>query len=336
MTTRTVQPPQQDKAKAGSPQTPSSQTTSNPDKPSPKMTSVISGREIPKDLQGVSGLRAGFHIPNVNAIRLTITGQPGAGKSTLLNSNPHLLSLDPEQGGDTVADPQALRFTPPADTDPKVLDQAYLAFVDQVVARKLRGATDIRMICIDTIDELIGIFQHALCLRTDTQDIGDVGGGHGKGYFMVRDSIFGMLDKIHRAGMGWAIIAHTRTKTVTVGKEERQVSGLSISDSYKCAVFQKCEHMLFVEHGVEKVTGAEEVNIVKGRRLVKKGATSTVKVRKLKTRPGGLWQGGDTNDVKVRVPIKDEIILPKVGGWDCFTKAYEDAVADLTKETTNV
>lgn len=319
MTVGTVQQQQPDKVKAGSPQTPLSQ-----------MKSVISGREIPKDLAGVSGLRAGFHIPNVNAIRLTITGQPGAGKSTLLNSNPYLLSLDPEQGGDTVADPQALRFTPPPDTDPKVLDKAYLTFVDQVVARKLRGATDIQMICIDTIDELIGIFQTALCLRTDTQDIGDVGGGHGKGYFMVRDSIFGMLDKIHRAGMGWAIIAHTCTKTISINREEKQISGLSISDSYKRAVFQKCEHMLFVEHGVEKVTGKEEVKIVKGRRLVKKGATSTVRVRKLKTRPGGLWQGGDTNDVKVRVPIKDEIILPKVGGWDCFTKAYEDAVADLT------
>ena len=143
------------------------------------MKSVITQREIPKDLQGVSGLRSGFVIPDVQAIRLTITGQPGAGKSTLLNSNPYLLSLDPERGGDTAADPRAIRFTPPPATDPSVLDQAYLKFVDQIIARKLRGATDIQMIAIDTIDELIGIFQRALCIREKAQDVGDIGGGHG-------------------------------------------------------------------------------------------------------------------------------------------------------------
>lgn len=231
-------------------------------------------------------------------------------------------------------DPQALRFTPPPDTDPMVLDKAYLTFVDQVIARKLRGATDIRMICLDTIDEFIDIFLTALCLRKGVDDPIDLKDGSGNGYTIVRKSIFGMLDKIHRAGMGWAIIAHTRTKTIRIGGEERQVSGLNVSDSFKGAVFQKCEHMLFVEHGVETVTGEEEIKIVKGKKLVKKGQTMTVKVRKLKTRPGGLWQGGDTNDVKVRVPIKDEIVLPKVGGWDTFARAYEDAVKILTREKT--
>jgi hypothetical protein len=153
---------------------------------------------------------------------------------------------------------------------------------------------------------------------------------------MVRDAIFGMLDQVYRAGMGWAIIAHTALKTVKVGKEEKQVSGLAISDSYKRAVFQKCEHMLFVEHGVDQVKGKKEVKVIKGRKIEKPGKVTTQKVRKLKTRPGGLWQGGDTNDVKVRVPLADELILPKVGGWDLFTKAYEDACSTLTQEKPNV
>lgn len=299
------------------------------------MKSVISGREIPKDLQDVKGLRAGFVIPTVQQTRLVITGQPGAGKSTLLNSNPYLLSLDPERGGDTVADPRALRWTPPPNTDPKVLDKAYLEFADKIIARKLKGATDIRMITIDTIDEMILLFQKALCLREGLDDVGDVGGGHGKGYFMVRDSIFGMLDKVYRAGMGWAIIAHTATKTVTIGKEEKQVSGLAISSSYMRTVFQKCEHMMFVEHSISTVPGKEIVTVVKGNKFTKPGKTTVKKVRKLKTRPGGLWQGGDTNDIKVRVPLADEIILPKVGGWDLFAKAYEDAVKLLTEGDKN-
>ncbi|KKN58739.1 hypothetical protein LCGC14_0549170 [marine sediment metagenome] len=202
--------------------------------------------------------------------------------------------------------------------------------MDKIIARKLRGATDIQMIAIDTIDELISLFQHALCLRENAVDVGDIAGGHGKGYFIVRDSIFGMLDKIYRAGMGWALIAHTCIKTVKVGNDEKQVSGLAISSSYMRAVFQKCEHMLFVEHGIQTVKGPEETKIVGGKAIRKPGKMRTLRVRKLKTRPGGLWQGGDTNDVKVRVPFEEEYVLPKMGGWDFLNEAYQEAVARLT------
>lgn len=265
-----------------------------------------------------------------------VTGQPGSGKSTLLNSNRFLLSLDPERGGDTVADPNALRFTPPPNTDPAEVDRAYIDFVKKLIARKKAGADDIRMVAIDTVDELIGIFQKALCLQTGFEDIGDVGGGHGKGYAIVRERIFGMLDDLHRAGIGWAIVAHTATKTVKVGKEEKQISGLAVSDSYKRAIFQKCEHMIFIEKGVVTVQGKDEIKVVGGKKIKKPGVTKTEKVRKIKTSPGGLWQGGDTNDVKVRVPLPEELILPKVGGWDTFAKAYEEAVSLLTKEKKNV
>lgn len=301
------------------------------------MQSVISQREIPKDLQGILGVSTGFDIPNVEQTRLVITGQPGAGKSTLLNSNPHLLSLDPERGGRTVADPKAMRFTPPPNTDPAQLDKAYLAFVDKLVARKLKGSNDVQMVCVDTLDEMIGLFQKALCLREAIEgvvpEIGDVGGGHGKGYAIVRESIFGMLDRIYRAGMGWACIAHTIIKTVTVDGKEVQVSGLAMSQSYMSALFRKCEHMMFIEHGRQTVKLPDQVKTVGGKKRTVPGKSTSVKVRKLKTRPGGLWQGGSTNDVKVRVPLRDEYVLPKVGGWDLFTEAYVEACNLLTKTT---
>ncbi len=299
------------------------------------MQSVISKREIPKDLQGIPGMSTGFDIPDIQQTRLVITGQPGSGKSTLLNSNPHLLSLDPERGGRTVADPRALRFTPPPSTDPAQLDKAYLAFVDKLVARKLKGNNDVQMVCIDSLDELIGIFQRALCLRAASEgvvpEIGDIGGGHGKGYALVRESIFGMLDSIHRAGMGWACVAHTTIRTVTVDNKEVQVSGLAMSQSYMAALFRKCEHMMFIEKGVEVRRGKATEKVIAGKKRTTPGKVETVNVRKLKTRPGGLWQGGTTNDVKVRVPLKSEYVLPEVGGWDLLAKAYGEACDLLTK-----
>ena len=293
------------------------------------MESVISKREVPKDLQGITGLTTGFNPPDVQGSRFVITGQPGAGKSTLLNSNPYLLMLDPEQGGESVADPKALRFTPTSDTPPEELDMAYQDFINRIIARKRSGKDDVRMIGIDTLDELISIFQKALCLREKVPDVGDIGGGHGKGYFIVRDAIFGMLDRVHQAGMGWAIIVHTQTKTVVVNGTETQISSLGVSDSYKAAVFKKCSHMLFVEHGITTVKGKEEVRVVKGRRITKPGKSEHIKVRKLKTQPGGLWLGGTSNDIKVRVPLPPEMVLPEKGGWATLATAYDEAVTTL-------
>ena len=237
-----------------------------------------------------------------------------------------------------MADPRALRFTPPPNTDPAQLDKAYLDFVDKLVARKLKGSDDVRMVSIDSLDELIGIFQRALCLRATHEgvvpEIGDMGGGHGKGYALVRESIFGMLDSIHRAGMGWACVAHTTVRTVMVDGKEVQVSGLAMSPSYMSALFRKCEHMMFIEHGVEARRGKPTEKMVAGKKRTSLGQVETVKVRKLKTRPGGLWQGGSTNDVKVRVPLKTEYVLPEVGGWDLLAKAYGEA-CDLLTQGTN-
>jgi energy-coupling factor transporter ATP-binding protein EcfA2 len=297
--------------------------------------SVISGREIPKGLQGIQGLRSGFHIPDAQATRLVVTGMPGSGKSTFLNSNPQALILDPEQGGDTVADPQAIRFTPPTSVTPDELDRAYVDLVDRVVNQAIKSSRDIKMIVIDSLDEFIDIFLTALCLRKGVSDPIDLKDGSGNGYTIVRKDIFGMLDRIHRAGLGWALVAHTRCRIIRIGGEDRQQYGLAVSDSFKTATFQKCEHMLFVEHGIEQIEEPSKVRIIKGRRIESKSKTTTKQVRKLRTRPGGLWQGSETADVKVRVPLPNEIVLPASGGWDRFVAAYNDACATLTATKEN-
>lgn len=299
------------------------------------MRSVISGREIPKDLQGISGVSVGFDPPDILHSRIVTTGQPGSGKSTLLNSNKHLFMMDPERGGRTVADPQAMRFTPPPNTPPAELDKAYLAVADRLIARRVAGKDDIRMVGIDSMDKMIAIFQRALCLRAGCEDVGDYDGGHGKGYAVVRRDIFDMLDRLYQAGLGWAVIAHTSKTLVTVGKSEQLVTGLSMSRSYMAALFQECEHMLFVEHGIMSVPGKDTTSVVGGKRITKRGKPTSVPVRKLRARPGGLWMGGVTDDVKVRVPLPEEIVLPKVGGWYTLGAAYDEAVKTLVEEKQN-
>jgi hypothetical protein len=300
------------------------------------MQSVITGATIPKDLAGIDGLEVGFHPPTENECRLLISGSPGSGKSTFLNSNPNLLMVDVERGGRTVADPRAMRFSIPVTTDPAQADKAYLDFVDKIIARKIKGATDIKMVGFDSADELITLFQRALCLRENCQDVGDVGGGHGKGYAVVREAIANMLDRLHQAGLGWAIVAHTTTKTVTLNKEEIQVASLAVSDTYKSMLLRKCEHFLFVESGVELITPPPTIKTVKGRNIETVHAPEPKPCRYLKTAPGGIWRGAEAAELKVRVPLPERIKLPQLGGFETFSKAYNEAVSKLMEKRDNV
>lgn len=294
------------------------------------VTSVITGNKIAKDLQGIAGLETGFKPVPIHQARIVLTGQPGSGKSTLSNSDPSILVLDPEQGGKTVADPKATRFTPPPNTPLEELDLAYIKLVDRIIARKLKGKNDIKMICIDTIDKLIDLFQTSLCLREGSESVGDVGGGHGRGYAMVRESIWSMLDRIHRAGMGWILIAHSATKFVAMPDgSQRQTTGLAVSPSYVQAIWKDCEHMLFFEHGIQTVIPTPTIKIVRGKKTTKTHAPVHQPVRKLKTAPGGLWQGGNTNDVKVRVPLSPEIVIPELKGFATLTQDYDRAIETL-------
>jgi energy-coupling factor transporter ATP-binding protein EcfA2 len=301
-----------------------------------EMQSVITGAVIPKDLAGVDGLETGFCPPSANQSRLLITGSPGAGKSTLLNSNPKLLMIDVERGGKTVADPKAMRFSAPATTDPKVLDQAYLEFINRIVARRIKGATDIEMIGIDSMDEFVDIFLTAYCLRLGVDDpIQQASDRSGNIYTMARKDICMALDQIHRSGMGWAIVGHSVQKTLRINGQDTQVSGLAMSDSFRSVFHRKCEHFLYVEPGVELIPQPPIVKIVGGKRHEKPVPPEAKPVRFLKTAPGGIWKGVEANELKVRVPLPSRVRLPQIGGFEAFSKAYYEAVAKLM-ETKNV
>lgn len=294
------------------------------------MQSIISGTVIPKDLAGIDGLEVGFHPPTSNQTRLLITGSPGSGKSTFLNSNPDLLMIDVERGGKTVADPKAMRFSAPVTIDPANLDKTYLEFVDKLIARRVKGATDIQMIGVDSMDEFIDIFLNAYCIRLGVQDpIQQADGSSGNIYTMVRKEICNMLDRIHRSGMGWAVVGHSVQKTIRLNNEEKYVSTLAMSDSFRSVFHRKCEHFLYVESGVELITPPPVVKVVNGKSHSKPQPPEVKSVRWLKTAPGGIWKGADAGELKVRVPLSDRIKLPATSGYAAFTMDYNRAVKVL-------
>lgn len=290
---------------------------------------VISKTQIPKDLMDLPGIRTGFDPPSVYESRLAVMAPPGEGKSTFINSDPNICVLDFERGGRTVDDPRAIRISVPLDTAPDKMDEYIAGVVMRLVKRKQSGKDDIKMVAFDTFDEMVEMFLTALCLRTGSDDPLELKNGLGNGYTIARKQIFGLLDHIYRAGLGWAVLAHISTKTIRVNREEKQVSGLAVSDSFKTPLMRKCEHQLFLTRGLEVVETVGPSRKVGDRIIEGKKETTTVECRYLGTKPGGLWRGGETTDVKVRVPLPETIKIPQIGGFGEFVKAYDEAVRKL-------
>lgn len=296
------------------------------------MTSQTITSPIPKDLQALPGISTGFRPPPVNRGRFVFTGRPGCGKSTLIHSNPKAFILDPEGGGNTVSDPQAICFAPdPDDTPEGQTAKAYMAMVDTLIARRKRGSKDIEMIVIDTIDELIDIFLRDFCLEHKLEDPLDYRSGEGNAYSIVRRDVFGILDRAYKAGFGWTVLAHVTPKTIRHGGQETVVMSLSVSDSFRNALYRKCEHMMFMEFHSKNVTAPSTTRTISGKQISIPGVVSQVECRILKTKAGGLWKGETTNEVKVRVPFPDATEVPRLAGWGVVTDVYGEAVKTLTQ-----
>lgn len=290
---------------------------------------------IPQDLAKLPGVSTGFRPVGVNRGRYVFTGRPGCGKSTLIHSNPKAFILDPEMGGNTVDDPRAICFTPDPDKTPEgETAAAYMTMVDTLIARRKKGAKDIEMIVFDTIDELIEIFLRDFCLKHSLEDPLDYRSGEGNAYSIVRRDLFGILDRAYKAGFGWTVLAHVTPKTIRHGGEDRVVMSLSISDSFRNSLFRKCEHMMFLEYHTKTVTGPAKKVTLKGREIVVPGVSTQVECRILKTKPGGLWRGETTNEVKVRIPFPDATEIPSFEGWNVLSSVYDEAIRTLTQGET--
>lgn len=296
------------------------------------MTSQTIASPIPKDLADLPGVSTGFCPVSVNQGRYVFLGKAGCGKSTLIHSNPKAFILDPDRGAGTVDDPQAIRFTPDPDKTPEgETADAYRSMVDTLIARRKKGAKDIELIAIDTIDEMIELFLFDFCLKHKLEDPMDYKDGKGNTYTIVRKDIFTILDRAYKAGFGWAISAHVAAKTIRHGGEERIIQSFSVSDSFRGPIRRKCEHMMFMGYQTKVIQGEPITKVVKGKKITLPGKTSKERQCVLKTKPGGLWEGESTDEVKVRVPFPDSTEIPRLGGWSVVTNVYNEAIKTLTQ-----
>lgn len=288
---------------------------------------------LQNDLKSLApGLATGPAFPDINSARWCISGKPGTGKSTLIHGNPQAFVLDLDRVQGQLAETRAIRYRVPDSVDPAKIAQGYRDAVSAIVARYRKGARDIRGIFADTLDDLVDVHIMEMCNEeTKLLDPGDFGGGHGKGWSLIRHTIFRMFEMVGKSGMGWGVLCHVCEETKTVkgaqGYVERTYASLAVSPKMRTAARQKVDHMLMLCRGTLWHKGKEEsIKLPGGKTIKRPGKGHTQDIVYALTSPGGVMDGDATEDVKRRLPFPDRITLPEIGGWDILTEEYDKAI----------
>ena len=273
--------------------------------------------KLPAALSNVMEVSQGFESPDPDSLRIVVTGRGGSGKTSFVASNPRCLLFDLERQPRTLIDPQAT-FTRIKTSSTTAADD-FRKGIDAFLAAYRTDSTlqaAIKTVAIDSFDALVEMFLRDLCTKFNLEDAGDYKGGHGKGYFKVRDEVFDILDRIHRAGLGWVLIAHIAYKEVG----DVQVPALGVSKSFRDVLVRSRDLMFKIDcvPGVvqQKTKTGITINIPsknpKDRRYVLITDTSTT--------------AEDFDSPKCNVPVESGLVIPARGGWNAFRAAYAKAV----------
>lgn len=290
-----------------------------------ELVNPATGGVIPDYLKGLPGVSTGHEIPTLNESRIVLASRPGKGKSTLLNSNPKAFVLGPEWGGKTVANPKAIRFGPMKRNGKffSPTSQEYRDVLEKVFSARKKGATEFEMLGIDTLNSAVDLFARELLASYKVTDLKQV--AHGAGFTMTGDFVHRMLADAEQSGMGWCCCVHVGTRTIRTDDGEKLVHDMTLWPTIRNLIEGPCDHRFYMEKAEVDVT---ETKMVAGKPKEIKVGSREVAI--LEVRPGLKFKPGQYDDVKVRVPFEDEIVISQENGWSDLEAAYAKAVERLT------
>lgn len=258
--------------------------------------------------------------------RILLLSHAGFGKTTWISSNPRALVLDFEDGAADVANPCAHRVTI---RSPEQLSK----LVKELVTLAADPKRPFDVIAFDTLDTWIEWSIQCFCEAQKIVDIGDFG-SHGAGYSRVRIPMFQDIDRIWHAGYGWICSGHLTRSTITVGKVERTVVEPAVSDSFRKAIFKRCQYVLYA--GRVQVAGmAPKANPKTGIHYKDEdGIVKMFPTGKNNTEYRIEMSTPLSDDMKARVPLEADLVVQETGGWQVYVDAYNRAVDRLKRKET--
>lgn len=304
-----------------------------------KSIDLMTGQEIPAGLADL-GVAVGWQPVPLNRSRLLLAGHPGTAKSSLLHNNPKAVVLDIEGGGRTVLEPRAVRWPNWKNIEddraagkvvPSPCFEDFRAFTRKVIERKVAGKLpEVEMIGIDGFDAILDLWKRDACKEFKIENINDYRGGYGKGYDLGCETLFGLLDEIYRAGMGWCLLIHLVDRTIKVGNTDVTQTSLAVPEKFQGHLGRVVEHVLFLDHDTETVIPQNETKLPDGRTITTPGLPVVTSVRRVSCTPGTTLRGTQSNDPKVRVPMVPTFLLPKQNSWAKLEAEYNAALTRMT------
>jgi len=282
------------------------------------IVNVTANRRItlPAALSGRMDVSQGFDAPDLDSLRIVITGRGGTGKSNLAASNPRAVLFDLERQPRTLLDPQCTyariktTSTSPADD----LSAAIEGLID-AYRRDVALQETLKTVAIDSFDTMVDIFTRQVCKEHGAKDIGDVG-AKGKGYALVRNRIFRLLDDVHAVGLGWVLIAHENLSEVG----NATVPKLTVSPSFRDQLVRSRD----MKFKMDCVPGNVMKKLKDGRQIPMLSKDPKDREYRMFIDTSIVPEQYDTP--KSPVPIGSGLLIPGKGGWQTLRDAYAEAV----------
>lgn len=181
-------------------------------------------------------------------------GIPGIGKSSTyrdfilrLYNNPRngLLIVTGDESGHKALKNLQYKLAPDWDT--------FIEIVDYLVENK--DSNDIRIVGMDTVDELIEIaskqvlYLHRIQKKENATSIKACFGGYGAGKRMVIDLVEAQIGRLDRAGYGMVFIGHSKFKDLTDKETDNQYQMLTsnLENDYHAIFANKCDIMCVMQ-----------------------------------------------------------------------------------------
>jgi hypothetical protein len=258
----------------------------------------------------------GFDAPDLDSLRIVITGRAGTGKSNLAASNPRAAFFDLERQPRTLLDPQCtyVRIKP---TSTSPADDLRASVESLVSAYRIdKGLQDsLKTVVIDSFDSMVDVFTRDVCKAHSVTDIGEVG-AKGKGYALVRNSVFRLLDDLHMVGLGWVLVAHQNLAEIG----NSTVPRLNVSPSFRDQLVRSRDIML----KMDCVPGHIMTELKSGKKIPIASKDPKDREYRMFVDTSTVPEQYDTP--KSPVPIESGLVIPGKGGWQTFREAYARAV----------
>lgn len=261
------------------------------------------------------GVRRGWEPTDVQRLRYWVTGAPGHGKTHFVMSNSQALVIDPEDSSRDVARPRAAVAT-------ITNAQEGLAVIRKLVEDGPESS-GFKHIVFDTIDKFVWLLIRQMTdewnATHDTQCELITSLPKGKGWGMLADRVFDLLNDIYMAGYGWTVVGHTIEKEDGEGGfRMRPVLQASIMGP----IYREAQMMLAISQDLHH----ERVK-----------SDTTKKGYEKRLRPvvtldiADIDQESTTGrDLKARYLncLPDHLVIPPYGGWSAWRKVYERAIRE--------